>query len=149
MWLRIWISARELANIFLVWRKVFLVFMLEGNLEIGSHVRSNLCFFYLFQAFDLIENSHNRGFFPNRHIFLHACATCSWWLSIISTMGITNIIDAFLTITHGPVYTCFLQHVVLAKKGFYKGNRERSDPNRCLPIFRNQWFFKKVGQKRI
>ena len=66
---------------------------LDGNLEIGAQVRSNLC--------DLIFLTHlirsradtNRIFSPKRPIFLNACATCSELPTNISTMQNPNTVS--------------------------------------------------------
>ena len=46
-----------------------MVLILNGNSEIGTHVRSNLLIFDMFQAFHYIESSHKTGLF-------HGYATC-------------------------------------------------------------------------
>ena len=60
-----------------------MVFILDGNSEIGVHVRSNICFFDLCKAFDKIEIVFLS---PKRPIFLHACETCSELPCNISTI---------------------------------------------------------------
>ena len=60
--------------------EIYMVLILDGNTEIGAHVRTNL-----FKAFDLIKSSHKSDIFsPKRHIFLYACAICSELPSNIS-----------------------------------------------------------------
>ena len=56
-----------------------MVFIFDGNSEIGAKERSNL--YHLIGLRHLIKD-----FFPEIPIFLHACATCSELPSDISTM---------------------------------------------------------------
>ena len=62
-----------------------MVLVLEGNTEIGAHIRSNLCFL-MFKAFDVIKGSDKSYFFTMKALSLHACATCSELPSNISIM---------------------------------------------------------------
>ena len=52
---------------------IVMVLILDGNSEIGAHVRGNLCY-YLFKAFDLHQELSQNFFSPKRPIFLHAFA---------------------------------------------------------------------------
>ena len=62
-----------------------MVLNLDGNSEIGAHVRSNLCYLICF-----IESSHKlNSFFPRKDlIFLHTCVTFSELPSNIKTVTI-------------------------------------------------------------
>ena len=48
-----------------------MVFILDGDSEIGAHVKKQSLLFDMFEAFDYIKSSQKEIF------FLHACATCS------------------------------------------------------------------------
>ena len=64
-----------------------MVLVLDGNSETGAHIRSTVCFLYLFKAFDWIESSHKADFFsPKRPTFIYVCATCSELPSNMRTM---------------------------------------------------------------
>ena len=62
-----------------------IVVVIDGNLEIGSHERKNLC--YLICLRSLIRSRAG----TNRIFFLHACATCSELPSNIDTMLLPNL----------------------------------------------------------
>ena len=66
-----------------------MVLVLDGNSEIGAHVRSNLFPLFMFKAFGQIESiSQIEIYFISlkRPICLHACATCFELPSHIGTM---------------------------------------------------------------
>ena len=61
--------------------------ILDGNLEIGAHVRSYLCYLSGLRHLFRWKAVNNRFFSPKTLIFLHACATCSELPSSIITMS--------------------------------------------------------------
>ena len=67
-----------------------MVLTLDGNSELGAHVRSNLCFFFLFFFKDIRLDWKQLQiwiFFLEKPIFPHRFATYSEWPSNISTMS--------------------------------------------------------------
>ena len=65
-----------------------MVLILDGNAEIGAHVRGNPCYL-ICVGIRLNREKAQLGFFssPRRFIFLHACVTCSELPSNINTMA--------------------------------------------------------------
>ena len=67
-----------------------MVLKLDGNSEIGAHVRNNVCYYLCLWHLIKSRAVTNRFFFaPKRHIFPHASATCSELPSNISTLVLT------------------------------------------------------------
>ena len=62
-------------------------FYLDGNSEIGAHVRSNLCYLTCFRHLISSRAVTNRFFSPKRPLYLYACAKRSELPSNISTIG--------------------------------------------------------------
>ena len=58
-------------------------YILDGNSEMGPHVRRNICY-----VISLGREQSQIEIAPERPIFLHACATCSELPSNISTMRV-------------------------------------------------------------
>ena len=55
-----------------------MVLILDGNLEIGAHVGSNLCYLICFRHLIISRVITNRIFYTKKKlIFLHVCATYS------------------------------------------------------------------------
>ena len=68
-----------------------MVFILNGNLEIGAHVRSNFSYLICLRHLIISKAVANRILQnPKRPIFLQACAKCSELPSNINTMAITR-----------------------------------------------------------
>ena len=59
-----------------------MVLILDGNSEIGAHVRNKLCFRHLIRS----RAVSNLISLPKTPIYLHACATCSGFSPNISLM---------------------------------------------------------------
>ena len=65
-----------------------MVLLLDGNSEIGAHVRSNLFYLIWLKTFDQLENSHKSDIFSlERPIFL-----CATWSEL--PPNISNMVDS-------------------------------------------------------
>ena len=83
------------------------ILVLEGNSEIGAHVRRILCYFIYKKAFDQPEISHKfvffseNTYFPSRNIF---CVTINYATEIYVLDTATLFKSEF------PLRTCFPPH---------------------------------------
>ena len=70
-----------------------MVLILDGNSEIGSHVRSNLCCLICLRHLIRSRTLTNRIFFSQKiTICFHACATCYELPSNISNMATSKVL---------------------------------------------------------
>ena len=85
-----WFKSSTLFNNMLYYCNT-MVFIWDGNSEIGAHFRSILCYLICLRHLIWSRAVTNRGFFsPKSPIFLHAWATCSNLPSNTSVMCNTN-----------------------------------------------------------
>ena len=85
---RRWYQNTEIKSVFsaLVCSHSSKTMVLDGYLEIGAHVRNNLCYLIFVRHLNNSRAVTNLIFSPKILVFLYACVTCSELPSTIGTM---------------------------------------------------------------